>query len=326
MKKFVAIALSLIFTLSCVACSSGTTSGADTYPEDTISIIVPFNAGSNTDIQMRFFQPYLEDVLGVSTVIINDGGASGTIGLTNYLNEYESDGYTVVFSLPTPTVYKPITNETTYTSDDLVAVAQLTGAPLYLAVRADSPYTTGADLIEYIAANPDTYSYANAGNGGIAHLAFASFLNGEGLSALSVPFTGGTADCYSAVMGGHVDAYCVSEQDLVGRDDVRPLINLGSKSTTDGFESVPTLEELGYDGYCIDAFSAFYFSADVDAAIVEKFQNVVEEIVNDPAFIEAAEASSFGTNYLSGADTQAMIATTIEKVTPVMDALGLIVS
>lgn len=74
--------------------------------------------------------------------------------------------------------------------DDLIPVAQVSASPFYMAVSAENKdFTDGASLLEYIKANPGKFTYANAGNGGIAHLAFASFLKAEGLDALSVPFT-----------------------------------------------------------------------------------------------------------------------------------------
>mgnify|MGYP002627391202 CR=1 FL=1 len=88
----------------------------------TITIIVPFNAGSNTDSQLRFFQKYLEKHLGTNTIVVNKGGASGVIGTTEFLT-YEPDGNTILFSLPTPTVYKPAGGDTEYTLDDLIPVA-----------------------------------------------------------------------------------------------------------------------------------------------------------------------------------------------------------
>ena len=332
MKKFLKTLLVAMVCLSLVACGTngklpedpedGDVTGIS-YPENSITVIVPFNAGSNTDSQFRFFQPYLEKALGQKLVIVNNGGASGTIGTTGFLEE-KADGYTVLFTLPTPTVFKPVTGETPYKTEDLLATSRLSTAAMYLAVKADSSHETGEDVIKYIKENPEEFSYANAGAGGIAHLAFASFLFGEDLKAVSVPFTGGTADCYTAVMGGHVDSYIVGEQDLVGRDDVKPLINLGTKSETEGFENVPTLEELGYSGYVTDNFSGFYFSKNIDSTIANEFDKAVEKAVNDPDFIEAAEKSDFAVNYGNSDVLTKQIKTIIDAITPVMKDLGLV--
>lgn len=295
-------------------------SGGAGYPEKTIEVVIPFNAGSNTDTQYRFIQQYLEKQLGVSTAVVNNGGASGVIGTTGFLQE-PADGYTVLFSLPTPTVYKPASGETEYAVEDLKEVARVSGAPMYLVVKNDSQFTTGTDLIDYIKANPDAFTYGNAGNGGIAHLAFASFLQGEGLKATSVPFSGGTADCYTAVMGGHVQSYVAGEQDLAGREDVRPLINLGTKSETEGFADVPTLEELGYPGYVTDNFSGFYFSKEIPDEIVTVFGDAVKAMMEDPEFQEAAKAQNFAVSYAGAEEFTAQVEDTVKMITPVLEAL-----
>ena len=218
MKKILAAAMALVLAMSMTACSqgasnssssaasgSGSAAGSDASDggyqfTGTVTITVPFNAGSNTDSQVRFIQPYLEKHLGVNTVVVNAGGASGTIGTTDFLGQ-NADGTNILFSLPTPTVYKPAGGDTEYTVDDLIPVAQVSASPFYMAVSAENKdFTDGASLLEYIKANPGKFTYANAGNGGIAHLAFASFLKAEGLDALSVPFTGGTADCYLSLI------------------------------------------------------------------------------------------------------------------------------
>lgn len=348
MRKLFAAVLASAMILSLAACGqngsqSGSSAGSNNAPgvsgsgsnnvsasqpvegytfSDTITITVPFNAGSNTDSQIRFIQPYLEKHLGVNTVIVNAGGASGVIGTTEFLTK-AADGNNILFSLPTPTVYKPAGGETEYTVDDLIPVSQTSSSPFYLAVSAENKnFTDGASVLDYIKNNPGAFTYANAGNGGIAHLAFASFLHGEDLDALSVPFTGGTADCYTAVMGGHVMGHAVSEPDLVGRTDYNVLINLGTKSTAEGFANIPTLEELGYPGYATDTFAGFYYMKGVDSAIVEAFDAAVEATLNDPEFQAAAAEASFGYSYMDSAGFTAAVQNTAALAAPILESLA----
>lgn len=332
MKKIFASILALAMLLMLAACgdkasdpqqsqsSSASSSAAVEFPS-VITVTVPFNAGSNTDNQIRFIQSYLEKQLGATIVVNNAGGASGVIGTTEFLTQ-KADGSNILFSLPTPTVYKPAGGETTYTADQLVPVAQITSSPFYLAVSAENTdFPDGAAVIDYIKNNPGSFTYANAGNGGIAHLAFASFLHGEGLDALSVPFTGGTGDEYTAVMGGHVMSYVVSETDLVGRSDIRPLINLGTKSETEGFADIPTLAELGYDGYVTDTFAGFYYMEDISDEFVKAFDEAVKATLEDPDFIAAAEKASFICSYMDSAAFGDKVSNTVELAAPVLQAL-----
>lgn len=345
MKKFISSALSAALIFSLAACSAGggsdatsssgtssTSAGAGTsasasgtaaqveFP-DIITVTVPFNAGSNTDIQMRFIQPYLEKHLGATLVINNAGGASGVIGTTDFISQ-AADGSNILFSLPTPTVYRPASGETTYTVDDLVPVSRITADPFYLAVSGENDqFPDGQSVLTYIQENPGQFTYANAGNGGIAHVAFASFLDSEGLDALSVPFTGGTADCYTAVMGGHVMSYSVSESELTGRSDIRPVINLGTKSTTLGFEDVPTLAELGYEGYETNAFAGFYYMKGVDEAYVEAFDAAVKATLEDEEFLAAAAESNFMHRYAGHEEFAEQVKNAAELAVPILEAL-----
>lgn len=335
MKKVVALILAVALFLSFAACGSKTaetTAPAETKTETaqkepykfsgTVTVTVPFNAGSNTDNQIRFIQPYLEKHLGANIIVVNAGGASGVIGTTDFLTQ-KADGTNILFSLPTPTVYKPAGGDTQYTLDDLIPVAQTSSSPFYLAVSANNQeITDGKGLLEYIKSNPGKFTYANAGTGGIAHLAFAAFLNGEGLDALSVPFTGGTADCYTAVMGGHVMGHAVSEPDLVGRTDYRVLVNLGTKSTTEGFTDIPTLEELGYPGYATDTFAGFYYMKGVDPEIVAAFDAAVAATLSDPEFQAKAAEANFGYAYLNSADFTYVCQNTTKNIIPVLKSLA----
>lgn len=328
MKKITALFLSLITVFALTACGN---QSSDSTQEDSadaaaklpsiITITVPFNAGSNTDSQMRFIQPYLEKHLGSTIVVNNAGGASGVIGTTEFLTQ-KADGSNILFSLPTPTVYKPAGGDTPYSLEDLIPVSRVSASPFYLAVSGENEdFPDGASVLEYIKANPGKFTYANAGNGGIAHLAFASFLTGEDLDALSVPFAGGTADEYTAVMGGHVMSYSVSENELLGRSDVRTVLNLGSPSSTPGFEDVPTLEELGYEGYVTDTFAGFYYMKGVDEALVGAFDAAVKATLEDEEFLAAAEKSNFGVSYASTSEFTEQVNNTAALAKPVLESI-----
>lgn len=343
MRKMISAAMAVLLAASLTACQSssseqtpragvdqdknqgqeagGKGAGSASYPEKTIQVIVPFNAGSTTDTQCRFILPYLEKELGVSMAVVNNGGASGVIGTTDFLTQ-KADGYTVLFSLPTPTLYKAAAGETEYAVEELVPVSKVTSAPMYLIVKNDSPYENAEALIEFMKANPGKFTYGNAGNGGIAHMAVATFLHGEGLEATSVPFSGGSADSYTAVMGGHIDSYSGNENELLGRDDVRPLLNLGTKSFSPDYAEIPTLEELGFPGYVTDTFSGFYFSKDVDPAIVARFDEAVKNVTENPDFIEAAKIQSFPISYKNSEDFTAEIGKTKENILPVFEELS----
>lgn len=342
MKKLFAMVLACAMALSLASCSNGTSSttggsssggsgagGSSSGEEngtfvfeDPITVIVPFNAGSATDNQLRLMQADLEAALGTTLVIINSAGGSGTIGTTDYLNSYQPDGYTILYSLATPVVYKPLSGDTAYTYDDLRGVALTSSQPMYLILSDSSPFQSAQEVLDYIAANPGEFTYANVGNGGNGHLAFASFLMGEGLEATSVPYTGGTADCYTAMMGGEVDASVYGEADLLARPECHGVINLGSESTLEELADVPTLADLGYEGYETNNMAGFFYDKDVPDAAAAAFEAAVQTVLSDADFVERATAAGFDPTFATGAELDEMARQAIETAQPVLDAMN----
>lgn len=290
--------------------------------KEPVNVIVPFKAGGTSDQQIRILQPYLEKELGTTLVIINSDGGSGVLGTTEYINNYKPDGYSILYTLATPVVYKPLTGDTSYTWGDLQAVSKTMSLPMYLILSNESPFQSGEEIIEYIKANPGKFSYANVGNGGNGHLAFASFLAGEGLDAKSVPYSGGTAECYTSIIGKECDAAVYGQADLLAHNDTHAAINLGSKSEVESLKDVPTLADLGYEGYETNNLGGFIYQKNVPAEAVKAFDAAVERVLSDPAFIEEAGKAGFTASYSSAADFQKEIENTIQTAEPVMKALG----
>lgn len=334
MKKLLSLALAAVMALSVVACSGGASSSSAAASSQAgsesgefkfsqpVTVIVPFKAGSATDNQIRLMQSKLEAALGTNLVIVNSEGGSGTIGTTEYLNNYAADGYTILYSLATPVVYKPLGGDTAYTYDDLTSVARTSSQPMYLIMADSNPMANAQDVLDYIKANPGKFTYANVGNGGNGHLAFASFLVGEGLEATSVPYSGGTADCYTAMMGGEVDAAVYGEADLLAREDNHGVINLGSKSAVDSLKDVPTLADLGYEGYETNNMAGFFYNKNVPAEAVAAFEAAVKTVLTDEEFVAEATAAGFVPSFGTGAEMDAQAEQAIENAKPVLAAMG----
>lgn len=332
-KKALTLMLTAAMTLTIASCSqdetssnnqvgSSSTSNENFQFTQPITVVVPFKSGSATDNQLRLMQADLEEALGTTLVILNAEGGSGTIGTTEFLNNYKPDGYTILYSLATPVVYKPLSGDTAYTYDDFTSVARTSSQPFYLIMADSNPMSNAEDVLKYIKENPAKFTYSHVGNGGNGHLAFASFLIGEGLEAVSVPYPGGTADCYTAVMGGEVDSCVYGESDLLARPDCHGVINLGTKSTVESLKDIPTLSELGYEGYTTNNMAGFFYHKDVPSAAVSTFEEAVQTVLSNADFISRATEAGFVPSFASGSEMDEQASQAIKAATPVIEAMN----
>src|SRR5690606_93547 len=139
---------------------------AENYPNRPITLIVPFPAGGGSDTHFRVLGDLVSKQLGQPVTIENRGGATGTLGPATMAATAKPDGYTI--SQMPVTVYRiPFIQKTAYNpTTDFTYVIQLTGYAFAVAVKADAPWKSWSDLIEYAKANPGKLSYSSSGTGG----------------------------------------------------------------------------------------------------------------------------------------------------------------
>src|SRR5574343_1279189 len=178
---------------------------AQSFPARPIKLICPWPAGGSSDMVMRALAESASKVLGQQVIIENKPGASGMLG-PNELVKAAPDGYTLsqttigVARLPhmQKMQFDPLR--------DFTYIACLTGYTFGIVVKADSPFKTVKDLVDYAKANPGKFSYGSTGNGTTPHLAVEEFASKAGIQLTHVPFKG-SADGLQALLGGHINAH-----------------------------------------------------------------------------------------------------------------------
>lgn len=121
------------------------------YPERPITMIVPYAAGGTTDVYGRTVAALLEEQLGQSITVVNQGGASGSIGC-QYVYDQAADGYTLLVTAETMGTYKTM-GVCDLGYDDFTIISPLVGDPKIIVVGKDSPYNTLEELLDAIKAN-----------------------------------------------------------------------------------------------------------------------------------------------------------------------------
>jgi tripartite-type tricarboxylate transporter receptor subunit TctC len=219
--------------------------GAQSFPSKPITLICPWPPGGSTDVHLRKFAEIAQKHVGQPVLVENKPGASGTLGPSTMAATARPDGYTLA-QYPITLIRVAHMQKAAWDPlKDFSFLIGLTGYTFGVVVRADSPFRTFSDLVDYARANPGKMSFSSTGNGTSPHLLMEEVGMKTGVQFLHVPFKG-NADSTQALMGGHVMAQ--SDASGWGRHvdagTFRLLVTFGEKRTR---WNAPTARELGID-------------------------------------------------------------------------------
>src|ERR671935_1541446 len=177
---------------------------AQTWPSKPLHAIVPFGAGSATDVVPRTVLEPLSVQLGQPIVVENRGGAGTTIGAA-IVAKAEPDGYTLLATSSAHTLVPTVYPHAPYdTAADFAAVVSLGTSPNVLVVSPTKGFKTAHDLVAAAKAKPGTLNFSSAGVGTATHLSAERFRMAAGFQAVHIPFRGG-AEAITEVLSGRAD-------------------------------------------------------------------------------------------------------------------------
>ena len=315
MKKILALALAAAMSLTLVACggsktpaasgsaSSGGSSSAETvdFPGNKqVSLIVPYSAGGASDTVARIYASELEQSLGTSIVVSNVTGASGAIGLEQVRNS-NPDGYTIAYMPVESTMLKAL-GFTDLSTDDFRFIGRAMTIPAAVTVRADAPWDTFEDFVNYAKEHPGEIQVGNSGTGSIWHIAAASIEKECGVQFTHGPFDG-AAPAVAALLGGNIQAVTVSPSEVknnVDSGDFKVLCVLG-ESHSSVVPDVPTAQELGID-ITIQGWGGFAVPKDTPQAVIDILEKASETAIDSDSVKKTLADRGYEHAYLSGSD------------------------
>lgn len=328
-SKFISliIVLSLIFTLT--ACSGATKSQTSNgtkelkFPEKPIELIVPYAAGGGTHLAAELLSPEAQEYLGQPLNIVCKPGAGGAVG-ASYVAQSKADGYTLLYAtvaLPT-SLYM---SDVEYEQDDFVGVAMASDIPQVLAVRADAPYNTAEELVEWAKANPGKFTWGFPGVGSSLHLTGANALNAMGITDLTkeVPFDG-TAEGVAAVLGGHISAvscFTTSLSEQIKAGQVK-IIGIQAKERMKEYPDIPTFLEQGYDA-TLTSWRGVFAPKDTPKEVLDYLDKAIGEIIATDSYLKRAVDLGEGRVYQNSADFTKTYNDQCVLIEQVVEELGL---
>ena len=253
------------------------------WPNKPIRVIVPFPAGSTTDIIARAIADKMGASLGQSLVIDNRGGASGTIGQAAVASA-APDGYTIMVHSSSHTVSPSTFAKLPFdTLGDFAGVTPISSTPNVLVISPSKNIKTLQALLTAAKAKPGAMNFASAGQGSATHLNAEKFKMAAGIDALNIPFKG-SAEAVTEVLAGRVDYYFSPIAPVIGQIKEGQLIALavGSPRRASALPDVPTTTEAGVPGSEFNFWIGMMAPAKTPRDIVNRLHDEVVKALASP--------------------------------------------
>jgi tripartite-type tricarboxylate transporter receptor subunit TctC len=296
--------------------------GAKDFPSKPITLIMPWPAGSGVDLWHRAMADAAGKLLGQPVVVDNRVGGSGTSGPAGMAAAAKPDGYTIA-QMPVTLFRLPHMQKTPYDPlKDFTWILHTSGYTFGVVVRADSPFKTFKDVIEFAKANPGKFTYATPGAGTSLHIGMEQIAQTSGVKFTHVPFKGGP-EGWAALEGGHVmaDADATGWAPLVDAGKFR-LLCIWTEKRNPRWPDAPTLNELGF-GLILDSPFGLAGPKGMDPAVVKKLHDAFKAALDDPKVVELMAKYDYPKRYMNSADYAKFAKQQYDEQRVVVDQLGL---
>ena len=295
---------------------------AQAYPTKPVTLIVPWPAGGATDIAMRTIAEGAAKHLGQNIVIDNKPGASGTLGPAVMAATAKPDGYTIA-QMPITVMRLPLMQKAAWDAmADFTYIVHLTGYTFGITAKADGPFKSWNDVVEFAKANPAKVTYATPGAGTSLHIGMEQIAAKSGIKLTQVPFKG-NAESNAAVLGGHtmLQADGTGWKALVDAGQLR-LLAIWTPERSKNWPQTPTLKELGYP-FVFDSPFGIAGPKGMDAAIVQKLHDAFKKGIEDQSVIETLAKYDMVPRYLDTGSYRKSVEDIIVSEKAALEKIGL---
>jgi tripartite-type tricarboxylate transporter receptor subunit TctC len=305
--RYIATSRSLLAGLVFAAgLAAGAAQAQTDWPTRTVTVVVPYAAGGNTDIMARMVSQKLAEAFKQSFIVDNRVGAAGAIA-ASYVAQAAPDGYTLFFAAAPLIAVLPQVQKVNYDPHkDFIPVSVFGTGPFILAISRAIPASTIPEFVAY--ARTHSINYGSGGTGSLGHLSGALFLARAGLDAVHIPYRGG-GPAMAALLGGQVDMYFGNSADIIPQAEsgkVR-ILGVATPARMKQLPGVPTVGET-YPDFSLSSWNGFLVPAKTPRAIVDKLAKETIAATRDPAVVAQLEKLGIEANGTTPQEFAAQIA------------------
>jgi tripartite-type tricarboxylate transporter receptor subunit TctC len=266
--------------LALFVCPAIAQNAAAPYPSQIVKIIVPFSAGSLTDLLARTLSDKLGALWKQSVIVENHPGIAGAA----IAAKAPADGYTLMVTSNGHTIIKAINPNVPFDPvNDFVGVSELASMPMIMIAPPKPDHDTLQKLVALIQSKPSTMSFASAGLASTAYIAGELFKKTKKLDILHVPYKG-TPDAQTSIMRGDTDFFfspAAISDDLIHTGKVTALAVTGTTRVR-SLPDVPTFKEAGVPEFEYDAWFGLLAPAHTPQDVCEKISKDIGAVMAAP--------------------------------------------
>ena len=261
---------------------------AQSYPNKSISVVVPFPAGGPSDVVARIVTEHMGRTLGQQMVIENVAGAGGTLGSAR-VAAAQPDGYTLLAGSMGSHVAAPVlTPNVKYDSErDFEPIGLTAHSPAVIVARKDFPASNLSEFVTYLKQNGDKVKQAHGGIGASSHMACLLFNRALDIKPMSVAYRG-TAPAMNDLVGGHVDFLCeqsVSVAEQIAAGTVKAYVVSANQRLT-ALPDIPSAKEVGIN-YQMSIWAGIFAPKGTPKDVIAKLAAALDKVLDDPSVRKA---------------------------------------
>ena len=257
---------------------------AQSWPEKTITIVVPTAAGGANDAMARILAQGLSARLGKPVIVDNKAGANGAIA-SEFVARAAPDGYTIIFGYIATHGINPALQKLKYDPvADFEPIGMVAASPTVLVAHNGVAAKDVRELVQLIKARPGTFSYASAGNGTAPHIAGELFKLSAGLDVVSVPYKGSAPAIVDTIAGNTQFMFpsLFTAYPQIKGAKLKALGIAGEKRSA-LLPDVPTLAEQGVANVNMSQWYAMFAPAKTHRAVIERLNREMNSVLADKA-------------------------------------------
>jgi len=325
MKRSRIYLIGVMVAVMCLGALSGFAEAQTKYPSRPIQFVCPWGAGGGTDRVARMLAVLLEKDLGQPVTVVNRTGGGGAVGHTAG-STATPDGHTItIVTVEIIMMHWMGLAKVTYSDFKPVGLVNVDSAGV--SVKADAPWKTIRELLDYAKANPGKLKASGTGKGGIWDLGRAGMLKAAGISVDAIPWvpSEGAAPGLQELVAGGIQVVTCSlpeARSMIEAKKVRALAIMGDKRS-DIFPDVPTLKESGIP-YSLGTWRGVGVPKDTPDDIVKVIEKSLEKAVASAEFKKFMQDSGFGIMWKPSAEYGKFMTEGDKEMGVLMKEVGLV--